>query len=83
MCLPLSKPLRRSIAERTYALQDANWNVTAPVGYSTLPFVAAARNPIRSSDASCIISPPACPLAHRAIARSRSGELCPPQRSRK
>ena len=39
-----------TLNERTYALQDANWNVTALVGYSTLPGDTNANGTVDFSD---------------------------------
>jgi len=39
-----------NLKERTYALQDANWNVTALVGYSTLPGDTDGNGSVNSVD---------------------------------
>jgi len=39
-----------TLNERTYALQDANWNVTALVGYSTLPGDTTANGTVNFTD---------------------------------
>ena len=39
-----------NLKERTYALQDANWNVTALVGYSTLPGDTDGNGSVNSAD---------------------------------